>query len=391
MFIELHMIQNFAPSNLNRDDNGSPKNCDFGGVRRARVSSQCLKRATREAFKQGKLLPPERLAERTKLAVNAVAARLVTAGHQEAESRAVAELAFRGAGLDVNEGKTQYLLFLGAGEMNAIAALCHQHWGELSSVAMTGDSTATGKARKQAGRDALSKDITTAIRERLNGGKAADVALFGRMLADLPELNIEAASQVAHAVSTHGVSVEFDFYTAVDDLQTRAETGAGMMGTVEFNSACFYRYMNVDLEQLRRNLGGDEELALRTVEAYLHASILAIPTGKQNSMAAQNLPSFVMVVARDRGLWSLANAFAKPVRVTERDDDLISGSIRRLDEQWGKLTRMYGTDGILGVRVAQEDNVQLPHLIAPPLSQQVASIKELTQAVKQLITAGVTV
>lgn len=390
MFIELHMLQNFAPSNLNRDDTGSPKDCEFGGVRRARISSQCLKRATRESFKQDKLLPPERLAERTKLAVNAVASRLVRLGHAEPESRAVAELAFRGAGLDVNEGKTEYLLFLGAGEMEAIADLCHQRWSDLSSIVLTGDPGATGKARKQAGKEALPKEVTTALQERLNGGKAADVALFGRMLADLPSLNIEAASQVAHAISTHKVSIEFDFYTAVDDLQSAAETGAGMMGTVEFNSACFYRYANVDLEQLRRNLGGDHDLAERTVEAYLRASIHAIPTGKQNSMAAQNLPSFVMVVARDKGLWSLANAFAKPVRASEQED-LITGSIRRLDEQWGKMTRMYGVEGIRGVRVAQEDGVSLSHVSAAPLGQQLPSINELVRSVKQLISVGVAV
>lgn len=390
MYIELHMLQNFAPSNLNRDDTGSPKDCEFGGVRRARISSQCLKRATREAFKQDKLLPPERLADRTKLAVNAVAARLVRLGHPEADSRGVAELAFRGAGLAVNEGKTEYLLFLGAGEMDAIANLCHQQWNVLSSAVVTGEPNATNRARKQAGRDALPKEVTSALQERLNGGKAADIALFGRMLADLPTLNIEAASQVAHAISTHKVSVEFDFYTAVDDLQASDETGAGMMGTVEFNSACFYRYANLDLDQLRRNLGGDDDLAERTVEAYLRASIHAIPTGKQNSMAAQNLPSFIMVVVRDKGLWSLANAFAKPVRTSEQED-LITGSIRRLDEQWGKLTRMYGSEGIRGVRVAQEDNVPLSHVATAPLGQQVPSINELVRSVKQFISVGVAV
>lgn len=386
MFIELHLLQNFAPSNLNRDDTGSPKDCEFGGVRRARISSQCLKRATREAFKHDKLLPPERLAERTKLAVSAVASRLVRFGHGEDDARAVAELAFRGAGLDVTEGKTEYLLFLGAGEIDAIAALCHERWSDLSSVTLSGDPNATGRARKQAGKDALPREVTSALQQQLNGGKAADLALFGRMLADLPTLNIEAASQVAHAISTHKVSVEFDFYTAVDDLQTTGETGAGMMGTVEFNSACFYRYANVDLEQLQGNLGGDGELALRTIEAYLRASIHAIPTGKQNSMAAQNLPSFVMAVVRDQGLWSLANAFVKPVRATERED-LIAGSISQLDAQWGRLTRMYGEEGIRGVWVAQEDQVHLAHLG----SRQTPSIAQLISNVKQTLSVGVTV
>jgi CRISPR system Cascade subunit CasC len=153
--------------------------------------------------------------------------------------------------------------------------------------------------------------------------------------------------------------MEFDFYTAVDDLKTRSEdAGAGMLGTVEFNSACYYRYANIDLEQLRRNLQGDEDLARGTVEAFLRASIAAIPTGKQNSTAAQNPPSLVMAVVRERGLWSQANAFLRPVSPWG-DRDLMQGSVAALDAHWGKLTRMYGAEGIGGVWVTLLDDGDL--------------------------------
>ena len=140
--------------------------------------------------------------------------------------------------------------------------------------------------------------------------------------------------------------MEFDFYTAVDDLKPEDTAGADMLGTVEFNSACFYRYANVDLEQLKSNLGS-QDLARETVEAFVRASVVAIPTGKQNSMAAQNPPSFVFAVARRAGLCSLANAFLDPVQ-PDRSGDLMQNSIKRLDSYWGRLSRMYGDGGVTG-------------------------------------------
>ena len=137
-----------------------------------------------------------------------------------------------------------------------------------------------------------------------------------------------------------------------------------MIGTVEFNSACFYRYANVDLAQLCENLKGDKELAERTLEAFIHASIEAIPSGKQNSMAAQNPPSFVMAVVRRGGLWSLANAFLNPIAPDETND-LVKQSIRRIDHHWGALTRMYGTRAIAGVHFAATDAPETPNLGTP--------------------------
>jgi CRISPR system Cascade subunit CasC len=222
-----------------------------------------------------------------------------------------------------------------------------QHWDALTGVAVP-EELATprrGKRDKQADKEAIPSEVQAALKPILDGNKAADVALFGRMLADLPDKNRDAASQVAHAISTNKISMEFDFYTAVDDLSPKEETGAGMMGTVEFNSACFYRYANVDLQTLLKNLGGDEDLSRRTLDAFLRAAVTAIPTGKQNSMAAQNAPSFVLAVVRDAGFWNLANAFLKPVYPSAQQD-LMEASIARLDSYWGKVAKMYGEKGI---------------------------------------------
>lgn len=368
MLIEMHLIQNFAPSNLNRDDTGSPKDCEFGGYRRARISSQALKRAMRGAFKQYDLVPKDERATRTKRLKEEVGRRLATRGRDREQAEFVAEAALASVDLtiDPKTDKTQYLLYLGEQEISAFTDLCEANWDALAAAATAADG---GKAAaKKGGKDGAARAVGEKILALLNGGRAADLALFGRMLADLPERNIDAASQVAHALSTNQVSVEFDYYTAVDDLKPQDTAGADMIGTVEFNSACFYRYANLDLKQLRRNLGGDDELARRTLAAFLRATIVAIPTGKQNSMAAHNPPSLVMTVVRRSGAWSLANAFLRPVRPSS-DGDLVENSIRALDSYWGALDQMYGAEanGVTTVCVATLEGDGLsalkPHIL----------------------------
>jgi CRISPR system Cascade subunit CasC len=201
-------------------------------------------------------------------------------------------------------------------------------------------------ASKKEAKAALPKEFAAAMSQALNGHAAADVALFGRMLADLPERNRDAAAQVAHALSTNAVSAEFDFFTAVDDLKTASEdAGAGMLGTIEFNSPCYYRYANVDVDELRENLDHDIELVQAALRAFLQAAVEAIPTGKQNTFAAHNLPSLVMTVVRERGPRSMANAFVRPI-APRGDGDLISASIAALDDYWGRISAMYGDGGV---------------------------------------------
>jgi CRISPR system Cascade subunit CasC len=183
-----------------------------------------------------------------------------------------------------------------------------------------------------------------------DASRTPEVALFGRMIADAPNWNVDAACQVAHAVSTHRVSMEFDFYTAIDDLKKDDTAGSDMMGTISFNSACFYRYLVVDADALAKNLGDDAEAktqAKETVAALLRAAVLAIPTGKQNSMAAHNLPSFVMVAVRDGAEpRSLTNAFVDPVRPKPGGaGDMVSQSIDKLGKHLAALEKVYGTKG----------------------------------------------
>ena len=382
--LELHILQNFAPSNLNRDDTGSPKSCDFGGYRRARISSQAIKRAIRTTFKQDDLIPAESRAVRTKRVLEALVERLGQKDRPTEAAGAVVE-AMLGA-IDIrlaDAEKTQYLLYLGEGELTALATFCDTHWDELAKVA---PADAKGRDAKRAARNAaaevLPKAAIEGLKKNLDGGRAADLALFGRMLADLPERNIDAASQVAHAISTHQVGYEFDYYTAIDDLKPEDTAGADMIGTVEFNSACYYRYSNIDLGQLAENLGGDTALVSATVRAFLNASRDAVPTGKQNSFAARNLPSFAFAVVRGTGFCSLANAFVRPVKPTA-SEDMVQASVNALAQHWGDLSTMYGLpSGALAVCALT--SLQVP---APLADARIESYEGLMQRAMAAIGA----
>lgn len=336
LFVELHLIQNFAPSNLNRDDTGAPKDALFGGQRRARVSSQCFKRAVRLYSRDQQLIPAEYRALRTKKLQALLLERL--AGRDQEEAAGKIEVALAAAGLKLkDDGKTEYLLFLGEREIADFAALIEAHWDALIIPAV-GE-----KKGKKESKAAIPTELAKQAKALLDGGKAVDVALFGRMLADLPQVNQDAACQVAHAISTHRVERDFDYFTAVDDVGGPDETGAGMIGQVEFNSATFYRYAALDVSKLLNNLQEDKELTASAIEALIQAMVRAIPTGKQNSFAAHNLPEFIGVSLRKSPL-NLANAFERPIQ-PRHDKSLTEQSVAALADYERKLAPVYGDAG----------------------------------------------
>lgn len=325
MFIEVHLIQNFAPSNLNRDDTNNPKDCEFGGVRRARISSQCIKRAIRldPCFEEHTGVPAS---HRTRLLIAALTEALSATGKPQEEAKERAEefsknYSSKKGKLDGE--KTNVLLFLSRNELQEITKKLLDCWDNPVEIKKFAEEFSKGNKNRPG---------------------APDIALFGRMLADRPDTNVNAACQVAHAISTHRVNMDIDFFTAVDDLQQGDETGAGMIGVTGFNSACFYRYACIDFNQLMTNLNGDATLACQTVKGFLYSGVHAVPTGKQNSFAAQNPPSFFMAVVRKDGLcWSLANAFEKPV-YSSGQKSLVQASIAALDRYWGNINRFFEGD-----------------------------------------------
>ena len=370
MKVELHLLQNVAPSCLNRDDTNTPKDCEFGGHRRARISSQAFKRAIRlsPVFKETLQNDP---GTRTKMLVSRLTAYLTKKGNkQEEEAQAIA-IGFVKAvmsAVDENkENKTKVLLYLGDDEIERMGGIALNNYDALLTAKKEQDAKAesenqSGKKKSKKEQGPFQDACKVVAKEFKSGTKAADIALFGRMMAEHPGANIDAACQVAHAISTNKVSMEMDYYTAVDDLSPKEETGAGMMGFTGFNSSCFYRYATIDLNQLKENLSGDTDLANKAVEAFLRASVTALPTGKQNSMAAHNPPEVIFAVVRHNGApVSLANAFCKPVRPSY-DSDLMTDSIKAMDAHWGKLTKVYGAEGVAAKAVCTVSDVELESL-----------------------------
>ena len=373
MIVEFHIIQNFAPSNLNRDDSNTPKDCEFGGCRRARISSQCIKRSLRnhDSFKNAVRDAGGSFGTRTKRIIAKISELLIQQyGKPEDESLVVAKRAVALFGVkrdDKQPEKTSILLYLGENEISDIAEIASKNditllASEISVEEEIDESAEEekggGKKKKKspkptltAEQKAIQKELQKVVGEaRLkNAAYAADIALYGRMVADknVKNMNVVAACQVAHAISTHKVEMEMDYFTAVDDLLPGEDTGSDMIGVVEFNSSCFYRYSLIDINKLQKNLGFNDDLLKATVLGYLEASVKAIPTGKQNSMAAQNPPAFARVIIRkDAFPWSLANAFQKPV-FSSRDASIEEKSINALNSYFDKLTKTYGGESVV--------------------------------------------
>ena len=366
--IEFHVIQSFPPANLNRDDTNMPKDCEFGGVRRARISSQCIKRSIRlhpDFAKFTGVLP----GERTKLLSVYISNQLINAGKPKEEAEKVAQ-EFTGkllGGMDKKSPQRSSVLFYVSEEEkeSIINTLLHE-W-ELS---LKGEFAT------------LVKDYQKQFSGR---NSAPDIALFGRMLASDPKLCLEASCQVAHAISTHHINMEMDFFTAVDDLQTEEDAGAGMMGATGFNAATFYRYAAIDWGQLTQNLGGDVELAMKTVCGFTSSLVKAVPTGKQNAFAAQTPPTFVLVVVREDGQsWSLANAFEKPITKTHKQG-ILEHSIDALEKHWAQLNIVYGDPErpVKPALILLDDEYELSYLKDARVASLAALIAFIQQALSQ--------
>jgi CRISPR system Cascade subunit CasC len=368
LYIDIHVLQTVPPSNLNRDDNGTPKNALYGGVRRARVSSQAWKRAARTAFADS--IPKEQLGVRTKqiskMFADRIAARTGLAAEQS-ETLAAALLAEFGIKPGKKDGDTAYLLFFGRNQVDEIVSLIADRAGELAAL--------DAKALKaQLGQLEISGQLTQ--------GHPIDVALFGRMVADIPGLNVDAAVQVAHAISTHPVDIEFDYYTAVDDQNPKEETGAGMIGTIEFNSATLYRYATLGVHLLAENLESDEAVCA-AVGTFTDAFIRSIPDGHTNSFAHRTLPHLVAITVRRDQPVNLVSGYEQPIYAGTRG--IAAESALRLAEEhkavaetWSlaeaTTTASYTFTGKTGTELAETFGPSVP------LKDLLTAVREQTAA-----------
>lgn len=365
LFIELHVIQSFAPANLNRDDTGSPKDCQFGGYRRARISSQSFKYAMRHHPIFATTTGVE-LGKRTQRMAAELCDHYFMDKNPEEAMKIARAFAEEYAGKMDKGDKTNVLVYLSLEEFQLIAQKLILHWTSLLTEIAEKEKAKKDKD-KDKGKDKktlLSQLAAELVKETANRTSAPDIALFGRMLADDPKTNIDAACQVAHAISTHRITMEWDYFTAVDDLQPKEKQGAGMIGYMGFNSACYYRYARLDWNQLLDNLK-DNHLARQTVKAFLSAIHEATPIGKQNSYAAHTPPNLVLAVVRQDGKsWNLINAFETPIRAERTDDPeqtdngYINPSIQALEQQWQHLRSFYDNAHISAIAVCADQRHQ---------------------------------
>ncbi|MEV0982362.1 type I-E CRISPR-associated protein Cas7/Cse4/CasC [Streptomyces sp. NPDC049915] len=380
IFLDVHALQTVPPSNLNRDDTGAPKSAVYGGVPRARVSSQAWKRATRTYFKDEHLLEPSELGVRTKKIVEVIAARITEFDSSLAENALqLANETVKATGLKtevpqrkaaaVKEGEpepapeSKYLVFLSTRQLDGLARL---------AIEGAADIAAFFKDKENKARAKQTADTRHSV----------DIALFGRMVADDADINVDAAVQVAHALSVHRVDNESDYYTAVDDENSDAETGAGMIGTVDFNSATLYRYAALGIHQLAANLGeglrDDEsrtEPVRRAVEAFVHGFVASLPTGKINTFGHHTLPDAVIVKLRTTRPVSFVAAFEDPVR--GESGGYVREASERLAEYIPDIERAYG----------DEDSTLTWVLRVGPNTQKLAGIGTESQTIGHLVTA----
>lgn len=311
LFVDINVIQTMPPNCANRDDTGSPKTCIYGGVRRARVSSQSWKRAVREYF-HGRV-DEEELSVRTMKIVQMVADRIQLKDPSVSEEDAVKKAVdvISAAGVKVKEKKKKGSEGDEVPEAQALFFMSNKQAQNMADLALAG-----GYDKK-------------AAQAALNKGHGIDTALFGRMVADDPQLNADASAQVAHAISTHRVDNEYDYFTAVDEKAPEDNAGAGMIGTVEFNSSTLYRYATVAVHDLARQLD-DKDVVATAVEEFVRAFVLSMPTGKQNTFANRSVPYAVYIAVRGDQPVSLAPAFETPVQPDRSSGGYNPGSVAAL-------------------------------------------------------------
>lgn len=356
MLIEVHMLRNYAPSNLNRDDTGSPKSCIFGGVARGRISSQCIKRNIRQSDLFNKAVGKSLLGVRTRKFPQLVAEELQKRGTSEEWIKAIIKKVTGFGNKDGKENEdeiTAQVMLITPDEVR-VAADCIQ-----KTMSECGDVKSFEKTKAKEIQIMMSKAGLRPI--------TLDIALFGRMVTSDAFRDVEASLQMAHAISTNRLEREFDYYTAVDDLVGNEESddaGAAMIGDTEFNSNCYYMYYNLDLDQLIQNLAGIEEpvkVAQEAAKAFLRAFAYTSPSGKQNSFAAHQMPSAIYVeFKQDKIPVSYTNAFLNPARPFA-EKDLVTDSMDKLVTQIND-TQKYFNDINISKRIwfATTDRINPP-------------------------------
>ena len=336
MLVEIHMLKNFQPTNLNRDDTGAPKTCMFGGVQRGRISSQCLKHSWRTSDLLKEAVGERNIGIRTRKLPDLITDQLKAHGVKD-EFISVLRTAVTGFGTkegkETKDEKTAQVIAYSPEDIQAITDLI------LSKLENCKTVKDVEKIKAKELQEIMAKNTRRSV--------TLDMALFGRMVTSEAFADVEAAMQVSHAISTNKVFMESDYFTAVDDLidGSETETGSAMIGDIDYNSSCYYIYASLDTDKLRTNLqdcDDADEILQKIVPVILETMTMTNPTGKQNSFAGHSLPSAILVECKDKHIpVSYANAFEVPVK-PDREHGLVYNSIVRLQKECDEIARDFG-------------------------------------------------
>lgn len=352
LYVEAHVLQPVPSSNLNRDDSGSPKTAIYGGVLRSRVSSQSWKRATRMDFRVNSEGADWLESHRTKRVAHVLAAKLSekdpSLDEDMALSKAVDVLKTAGVKTTKDKKSGEYLT-------SALFLISNGELEKLAEYATNNEKDDWDKKE---------------LKQVINRNQSLDLALFGRMMADNPELGVDASAQVAHAISTHEIVPEFDYYTALDDDQAENQSGSAMIGTLEYNSSTLYRYANVNVNELAHNLGS--ELAVKGIKQFIKSFITSMPTGKQNTFANKTLPQYVMVTVRKDTPVNLVSAFEEPVKSR---NGYVEPSIEHLENEFNDSLQ-FVEEPLLTAIITKKQN---------KIDKKVANLNELLEKVSEVL------
>lgn len=354
LYLDINVLQTVPSSNINRDDTGTPKTAIYGGVMRSRVSSQSWKRVMRQAFMTDSEGAEWLNSHRTKHAAKLLAGRIkkLSDGLSDEEALEKALEAFNTTKVKPKKDKKTGVYLTGA-----LLQLSNGQLDKLAHYVLSHDELDTKE-----------------IKETLMEKSSLDLALFGRMVADDPELNVDAASQVAHAISTHAIVPEYDFYTAIDDDKEDSQAGSAMMGTLAYNSSTLYRYANVNINELMHNLGSTE-LTIEGVKLFVKEFMLTMPTGKENTFANKTLPQYVMITLREDTPVNLVSAFEEPVK---SNHGYVEESIERLEKEYSDTLKLVEQPIYTGVLTTKQSNLN-----------QVANTEELLDQVAKFVSEKV--
>lgn len=363
LIVEFHILQSFPVTCLNRDDVGSPKSCIVGGTTRARVSSQCWKRQVRLAMHDLGIIH----GARTKLISDMVAKVCLVKGADAVQAKACGDKieqifikkkepakpkkpkageVIEEVVVEESQEKSDTLLFLSPKEIDILAEAFLKEGFNPDKVIKQSD------AKKQA------KEMAVLIGNVNEAVDALDIILFGRMVAQAAELNVEASCSFAHAISTHKVSSEVEFFTAIDDESK--EQGSAHMGSLEFSSATYYRYISLNLGQLYDSLAGQS--MPEAIDAFTKALFLAVPSARQTTMSGASSWEFAKIFVR-KGQ-RLQVPFETAVKA--KDGGFLQPSIQTLTDYLSKKEKLHGS--LFGKQAeytfGEDENFSIDDLVA---------------------------